>query len=250
MTSKNKLHLNSQKSNYIIFRKPGSTCRMLPPLILDNKPIIIVQSVKFLGLSIDQFLQWDVHINSVNRKIAPLTGILHRLQHVLSDAAKRAIYFGLIHSNLTCMNIVWGTATKSRLWPLEVFQKRCLKILFRYPASTPSKILFNKLSALSLSQQYILSSAVTMYQLTKGLKRSNVNFHIRSNISGHSTRNPHLLHLPKCKSSKYGTGGVSHGIIIFFNLIPTFLHDVNNTSLFKKKIKSYFFYRSIDVMLH
>jgi len=35
---------------------------MLPPLILENKPIIIVQSVNILGLFIDLFLQWDVHI--------------------------------------------------------------------------------------------------------------------------------------------------------------------------------------------
>jgi len=139
------------------------------------------------------------------------------------------------------MNIVWGTATKSRLMPLEAFQKRCLKLLFRYPASTPSKILFNKLSVLSLGQQYILYSAVKMYQLTKGLKRSNINFHVRSNISGHSTRTPRLLQLPKCTSSKYGTGGASHGIIQFFNQIPTSLLVPNNTNLFKKKDQIAFF---------
>ena len=70
--ARNQLLLNPLKSNYIIFRKPASVCPLLPPLIFNGKPVVMVQFVKFLGLYIDEFLHWDVHIDSLIRKLAPL----------------------------------------------------------------------------------------------------------------------------------------------------------------------------------
>jgi len=92
-----------------------------------------VSTVKFLGLQLDECLHWDSHIGKVLRELAPLTGILYRLSHVLNDAAKRSIYYDLVHSKIVYMNIIWGTATQARLKSLEVVQKNCLKIYLACP---------------------------------------------------------------------------------------------------------------------
>ena len=42
---------------------------------------------------------------------------------ILCYAAKRSIYYGLVHSKIVYMNIIWGTATQARLKSLEVVQK-------------------------------------------------------------------------------------------------------------------------------
>jgi len=67
----NKLSLNLSKTNYILFRShrkavPQKTCK----LVIDNIEIPQVNSVKFLGVYVDQHITWKIHLENVASKIS------------------------------------------------------------------------------------------------------------------------------------------------------------------------------------
>ena len=63
----NKLSLNHNKTNFILFTKSARPLEIfLPQLVIDNIPINRVSSAKFLGVTIDQSLSWTEHISSIS----------------------------------------------------------------------------------------------------------------------------------------------------------------------------------------
>ena len=104
----NKLTLNVGKSSYLLFHnkkvKPASVC-----IELNGIEIPKVHSAKLLGTWLDDQLNWKVHVNKLISKLKCGIGMLRRSTNILSVTAKRMLYFGQIHSNLTYCLCIWGS---------------------------------------------------------------------------------------------------------------------------------------------
>src|SRR6267154_640809 len=140
--SVNKLHINYDKTNFMIFepkkRALNPTKLLHQNTILFNGHVLQqVHSVKYLGLMIDDNLNWSDHINYLIGKVTSLTGILYRTKHFLPMNAKRNIYFALIYSVLTYCVEVYANVNKSSLNPLIVKCNRLLRLLQNKPRRTP-----------------------------------------------------------------------------------------------------------------
>ena len=53
------------------------------PLLLDDIPIMEVNSTEFLGVSLDNKLSWNVHIDTICKGISCNIGIIAKLKCVL-----------------------------------------------------------------------------------------------------------------------------------------------------------------------
>ena len=75
----NKLSLNAKKAKYVLFHKVimcDSLPLQLPAMTLNNIEIKRENSVKFLGVIIDENLIWKNHIEVVENKISKNIGVL------------------------------------------------------------------------------------------------------------------------------------------------------------------------------
>ena len=67
----NKLSLNVTKTNFIIFNAKRTTaCNDINKLDLDNEAIHRVTCTTFLGIYIDDDLEWSTHIDHVANKLS------------------------------------------------------------------------------------------------------------------------------------------------------------------------------------
>ena len=80
----NKLSLNTKKSNVMLFGTHIKTNQYKNDLrlSLDNVEIQCVNACKFLGVTIDQNLTWENHINQLSIKCC--IGILCRILSIVS----------------------------------------------------------------------------------------------------------------------------------------------------------------------
>ena len=69
----------------------------MPPITIDNKEIQRVSHTKFLGLYIDEHLNWSHHINAVYLKVSKLCGVLYKIRDQISKAAMITIYYTLCY---------------------------------------------------------------------------------------------------------------------------------------------------------
>ncbi len=71
-------------------------------------PIKRTENFNFLGIVINEQLNWNNHITHLSSKINPVVGLLHRLKHQLPTKILKMIYNSLILSRLHYGNLIWG----------------------------------------------------------------------------------------------------------------------------------------------
>lgn len=100
----NKLYVNYDKTNYMIFKpnmyRQYSSVYECNTIKFDGHLIKRICSTKYLGVIIDENLNWSEHIKTLLDKVSSLTGIMYRIKQWLPIHCTRQIYFALIHSKL------------------------------------------------------------------------------------------------------------------------------------------------------
>ena len=86
---------------------------------------------KFLGVVIDDKLNWEPHICYLNKKLRSIIGALCRIRKSVPAELYQKIYYSLFESHLAYGISVWGVALKNKASDkLFVTQKHCTRILF------------------------------------------------------------------------------------------------------------------------
>ena len=108
---------------------PGNN--KLNTLFISNQSITRVSETKFLGVVIDDQLNWAPHIKYLAKKLRSTIGALCRMKRNIPTALYRTIYSALFESHLTYGITAWGATLKDRPdEKLFVTQKNCVRILF------------------------------------------------------------------------------------------------------------------------
>ena len=132
----NKLTLNQNKSNFVIFRPYQKRLPLVPTIcILDHqtntlKYLDCKECVNYLGVLIDCKLSWKNHIESIALKISKTIGLLSKLRYFVPHHTLVNIYNSLITPYLRYGLTVWGQASNSHLNKLLILQKRALRFIY------------------------------------------------------------------------------------------------------------------------
>ena len=103
LLSANKLSLNNDKSNFVIFHPPE---RMLPfhvTLSLNGINLNQEFSIKYLGIIIDSKLSWKSQVSYIAKKIKRNIGILSKLRYYVNLDILVKLYYALI--NISLLNL-------------------------------------------------------------------------------------------------------------------------------------------------
>ena len=132
----NLLHINVKKCCYMYF-SPYKRSKIETELDNQNQNLSInskiinrVSQTKFLGVTIDDKLNWRPHIHSLNNKLRSICGRIYRIKQCLPESLYKQIYHSLFESHLGYAISVWGGISSNQLKPLFVTQKKCVRILF------------------------------------------------------------------------------------------------------------------------
>jgi hypothetical protein len=106
----NQLVLNITKTNVI---KSTTTVSAHVPLGIYYKNNLIdeVKSTKFLGMCIDNHMNWKNHINQTLSKLSTACFSIRNLIHTLNPDILHMVYLVYFHSILTYGIIFWGNST-------------------------------------------------------------------------------------------------------------------------------------------
>jgi hypothetical protein len=107
----NSLSLNVEKSNHIIFKPSNRKPDWSGKIKVSNEEIMRVSHTKFLGINIDEKLNWNEHVQSLLLKLSSGIYSLNMTKNILSTSSKRLLYFANIRSHLNYAICVWGPMT-------------------------------------------------------------------------------------------------------------------------------------------
>lgn len=128
----NKLSLNKNKTKFLLFHSSHRRKLIpidLPPLEIDKATITRCSNTKFLGVLVDENLNWKPHIDSIRKKISKSIGILYKTRFLLNKSLLKILYFSFVHSHLSYGNIAWASTFKSKLYQLYRHQKHAIRVI-------------------------------------------------------------------------------------------------------------------------
>ena len=240
----NKVAINLSKTKYMIFtpiKTTGSKFKNINiSLNIGSIKLEEVDNAKFLGIYIDNKLNWKKHISYVSTKISQVIGVLAKIRYKISVKAAMKIYDALIASHLSYCNVVWGNTYRATLDPVYILQKRALKICLHLPKLTNDKVLFKKSNKLSIFDLNEYQSGIFIYSVLNKLTPSVFdNFLVLvENVHSYCTRSQGGLHAISATKNVR-----KHSIKIrsfqSWSNIPTIIKQLSSLVLFKKKFKDY-----------
>ena len=89
-----------------------------------------VNEARFLGVTLDENLNWKSHIHKLSKKLSCSAGILNLIKDTIPEDLYKSLYFTLFESHLSYGITVWGGVSNNKLEPLFKLQKKCMRILF------------------------------------------------------------------------------------------------------------------------
>ena len=188
----NKLTLNASKTEFMLIGSRQRLCTFdkSPSLSIDDKSIKHVSSTKSLGVHIDENLSWNVHIETIAKKIASGLGALKRCRRFVPQSTLHSVFNALIQPHFDYCSVVWGHCNKTLFDKLQKLQNRAARILTFSSYDTNAGLLFERLGWKRLESQRQIQEAVMVYKSLNGLVPTYLQsiFTDRSNITQYELR--------------------------------------------------------------
>ena len=136
----NKLSINVTKTEFNIFHSSSKKTDHSLKFKLDGKKYIQTDTVKYLGVLLDDHLVWSKQINHVATKLNQVIGIISKLRSRASLKILKMTY-SLFCSHLLYGSQLWGESDITSQSKVEKIQNRPLrKILFKKKQDSISQV--------------------------------------------------------------------------------------------------------------
>ena len=223
-TIANNLIINSEKSQYMIF-KPEKRNRVNnitnKQITINGKILQEVSEARYLGVIFDNKLSFKHHTSKVLNKLRVATNALRCTRYSLTYKAKILIYHSLFASHLDYCSIVWQDKLNKTQWnEITKLQKKAIRICFNAKNKSHTGPLLKLAKVIPADKTYERDCIQMVYksttELTKPIQPPEINKLFQSDNKIHNTRlgwNTNRIRI----NSKYKKGQTMYNIINEWN---------------------------------
>ena len=213
----NKLSLNVKKPIAMAFHMPQKKI-IQPNIQINGSNIEFVENFMFLGITINNKLNWNSHLNKVTNKISKTVGILNKLRSFLPSGVLQTIYNTLILPLMIYRILAWGRHTKV----MHKIQKIAIRIIAATKYNAHTEPLFKQLNLLKACDICKLQELKFYHKLiNRQLPKYFECFVYQTNLDlhNHNTRRGHRLHIPRINHA-FAQLNIRHSVIQTVNSMP------------------------------
>ena len=199
----NRLSLNIDKTNYMIFTTKARKKEQNLNIKINDKTISEVNTCKFLGIIVDNRLKWTDHINALSTKISKSIGIISKTRKYLGQKTLLQLYYSFVYPYLLYGNLIWGNAGKTLLDKVEKKQKLAIRLIFNIRRKESVTAVCKKKNIIKLKDLYHYTLTIFMHKLCHEELPSlfNVMFTVNNEVHDYPTRIQSHLHVPIYKTA-------------------------------------------------
>ena len=213
----NKLSLNAGKTELIFFHSSRHV------LVYDNVYINFngmrlcpVDYIKYLGMYIDKYLNWNHHISILSKQLSRANGVLSKLRYNAPIDICLQVYYSIFFSHMTYGCNLWGLSSEENISKIEVLQRKCVRIMSFAAFNSHSNDMFIALGLVKVRDLISLNQLKLVYDFHNNHLPSDLMplFKLSSDVHTksrelNSTIN-RLLYIPAVKTSTYGLDSIRY----------------------------------------
>ena len=125
----NKISLNTSKTKVFLCKPKTTKIYKKLNFRMSGQKIEISDSIKYLGLHLQDTLDWDTHLNVIIKKLQRAIGLLSKVRHYVPKWLLRTIYFSLFNSHLIYGCKVWGQRETQLFRNIQELQDKAIRII-------------------------------------------------------------------------------------------------------------------------
>jgi hypothetical protein len=202
---------------------------------LHGHTLVKVKSAKYLGVTIQDNLKWDSHINSMANKANQSLGFLRRNLKINSQKVKDHAYKAIVRPKLEYSSTVWDPYTKNHINQIEKIQRRSARfVTSRFHNTSSVTDMLNHLNWPTLQTRRCRARLIMFYKIIHNVVAIYPeNLLIPSSLLRH-TRNTSIhtfRHIGTSKDSyKYS---FYPRTLSQWNSLPLIVHEAGTVDAFK-----------------
>uniref|UniRef100_A0A1B6GH17 Reverse transcriptase domain-containing protein n=2 Tax=Cuerna arida TaxID=1464854 RepID=A0A1B6GH17_9HEMI len=224
----NDLVLNESKTQQLIWKgRRTNDYYGLPEITQDNE-------AKYLGVTIDDNLSWNSHIDDLCSKLNSSIYALKRIKSSCDNDTAKTAYFSLFESHLRYGLLAWGNSSARNRDRILVLQKKAIRILAGLTPLDSCRPAFGQLGILTIVSLYICEA--TCFTIAQKPD------HLGDNHS-YNTRNANDYALPAHHLTLFEKKPTYMGRKLF-NQLPDDLKRCREDKNFKTSLKTWLLQKS------
>ena len=107
--------MNVKKTELVIFKHQRKKLDSPIKIKLSRKRLYPSKSVKYLGIKIDENLNWKQHIHDIAIKLNRANALLSIIRNYVNKLTLRTIYFAIFDSHINYVNLIWDQKARVEL---------------------------------------------------------------------------------------------------------------------------------------
>ena len=125
----NKLSLNPSKTEIIIFKAKNKKITKHLNFRLSGQKIHIKNNAKYLGITIQDNLGWEIHVNNLLKKLRRSVAILFKVRNYAPKWLIRTIYYSLFNSHMIYGCQIWGQHKTNLVKRVMKLQEKAIRLI-------------------------------------------------------------------------------------------------------------------------
>ena len=198
-------------------------------------------SLKFLGITLDESLTWKQHISATSSKISRAIYAINRAKNFLPHNALKTLYISLVQSQIQYGIEAWGNAT-TQIKHLLTLQKRAIRVINNKRYRSHTDPLFKNNQLLKVQDIYKVQTCTFMHNYVHARNKLPTSFDnffpaMRENIL---TRQKFDILRSKAHTA-FSDKLTKHSLPTLWNSLDNKQKEITTKSTFKRIIKTQIF---------
>ena len=155
----NKIPLNFKKTELVIFKLKKKKLECPIRTKLSRERLYLSNSIRYLGVKIDENLNWKDHIHDIATKLNRANALLFKIRNYVNFNTLKSIYFAIFDSHINYANLIWGQNINST-FRIVTLQKKAIRIINNQPRNSHSSLLFKKSNILKFEDKILINNII------------------------------------------------------------------------------------------
>ncbi|XP_045464098.1 uncharacterized protein LOC123673565 isoform X2 [Harmonia axyridis] len=160
--NRNELALNSSKTNIMVFRTKNSRVTPTGTINLNGNEVKPVHDMRFLGIHIDEFLDWNSHVEKTGLRLSSIGYGIRVVSRHMDERTLKILYHANFESVLRYGIVFWGCSSSIQL--LFIIQKRTIRSIRHMKFGATCRGVFRDMQIMTIYGLYIFECLMFFFR--------------------------------------------------------------------------------------
>lgn len=234
----NSMRLNTNKTKFMLIYDPRKRCtRKCCNIVINGERLEEVCEIKYLGIIIDNHLQFNSHADYTAKKIAKKVNFLYRLNKYVSSYTMVTVYKSIIAPHFEYCNTIMLNFSENSMSVMQKAQNRAMRAILRCNRFISIRQMLDALSFMTAKERMLYNICIFVHKMVCGMMPQYLLREVEfvKEVHNYNTRQKESIKITYCRTNT-GQKTVTYKGYQIYNRLPKKIRDTNNLNEFKKSL--------------